>query len=66
MLMSHRVDDGVWQLCGKKILLNLLNQIRSVKAAAGVGLIVNSLVIINLSKGSKFKSQVDFAIQAKI
>ena len=43
MLMSYRVDDGVWQLCGQKILLNLLNKIRLVWTAGGVGPVVNSL-----------------------
>ena len=43
MLMSYRVDDGVWQLCGQKILLNVLNQIRSTWTITGIGLVVNSL-----------------------
>ena len=56
MLMSFRVDDGVWQLCGQKILLNILYQIHFPWAAGGVGLVVNSLDLISLFKGSRFKS----------
>ena len=68
MLMSYRVDDGVWQLCGQKILLNTLNQIHLCQTDAGISLVVNSLdfkfIVISLFKGSRFESGAGFANQA--
>ena len=68
MLMSYRVDDGVWQLCGQKILLNILNQIRLIWIAGEISLVVNSLDFkstgIGLFKGSRFESLAGFAISA--
>ena len=70
MLMTWRVDHGVWQLCGWKTPLNTLNQILFIKPALEVGLVDNSLdfrfIMISLFKGSRFESSAGFANQRKI
>ena len=43
MVMTWRVDDGVWQLCGLKTLFDTINQILLGLIAAEVSLVVNSL-----------------------
>ena len=43
MLMSYKVDDGVWQLCEQKFFFNLIDQNPSIETAAKIGLVVNSL-----------------------
>ena len=42
MLMSYKVDDRVWQLCGQKNFLNLLDQNPSIETTAKIGQVVNS------------------------
>ena len=66
MLMSYRVDNGVWQLCGKKILLNILNHNSSIRTAVGIGLVVHSLNsdlsrAVYFSQGARFEPGAGFA-----